>query len=108
MKFSNHHLTLQVRQMKRVSSTSSELNDFIDDEGKKIYNVRVYSNSELTVHFSEHYFCQVSKSRLVSLINWVHVIGCYLPYVWFVVVGILVVQVFKVLYDHRFDFQVDI
>jgi|TARA_B110000091_G_C13782235_1_gene461711 hypothetical protein len=39
--------------MKRVSSTASEMQDFKEEEvdGKKIYNV--------------------SKSRLVSLINWV-------------------------------------
>jgi len=53
--------------------------------GKKLYNV--------------------SKSRLVSLINWVHVLGTYLSIVWFIVVGIILVQVLKVLYELRFDLK---
>jgi len=69
--------------MKRVSSTSSELNDFTESDGKKIYNV--------------------SKSRLVSLINWVHVAGAYLPYLWFAVVGVLTVQMLRVMYELRFN-----
>jgi len=69
--------------MKRVSSTASELNDFTEDEGKKFYNV--------------------SRSRLVSLINWVHVAGTYLPYIWFAVVGVLVVQMLRVMYELRFN-----
>lgn len=65
--------------MKRVSSTASELNDFVEDEkGEKIYNV--------------------SKSRLVGLINWVHVIGVYLPVVWFLVITLLGVQIAYSLY----------
>lgn len=52
----------------RVSSTGSELNDFTEDEkGKKIYNV--------------------SKSRLVGLINWVHVVSVYLPLAWVVIIA---------------------
>ena len=69
----------------RVSSTASELNDFNEEEGKKIYHV--------------------SKSRLVSLISWVHVFGVYLPLMWCVIVGMLAMQVLKVLYEHRFDLK---
>mmetsp|Transcript_33325 Transcript_33325/g.31789 ORF Transcript_33325/g.31789 Transcript_33325/m.31789 type:complete len:537 (+) Transcript_33325:76-1686(+) len=70
----------------RVDSTASDLNDFADTpEGKKIYNV--------------------SKSRLLSLVDWVSVIGVYLPILWFIVVGILSVQIVRTLYDHRFDFS---
>ncbi len=70
--------------MKRVSSTASEMMDFKEEkDGKKIYNV--------------------SKSRLVSLINWVHVIGTYLPFAFIAIVSVLVVQVFFTLYEHRFD-----
>jgi hypothetical protein len=70
----------------RVSSTSSELNDFTDDNGKKIYNV--------------------SKSRLMSLVNWVLVFKLFIPILWYVVVGVLVIQVGKVLIDMKFDVQV--
>lgn len=70
--------------MKKVSSVASELNDFTEEEdGKKLYNV--------------------SKSRLVGLINWVHVFGTYLPIAWFLVVGVLIVQVLFVMYEHRYD-----
>jgi hypothetical protein len=69
----------------RVSSTASELNDFNESDGKKIYNV--------------------SKSRLESLINWVHVFGTYLSIVWFIVVGILLLQVFSLLYELRFNLK---
>jgi predicted naringenin-chalcone synthase len=71
--------------MARVSSISSELNDFNELEGKKIYNV--------------------SKSRLVSLINWVLVFRLYLPILWYIVVGILLAQVGKALIDIKFDFR---
>jgi hypothetical protein len=71
----------------RVSSTASELNDFTETkEGKKLYNV--------------------SKSRLLSLVDWVSVVSVYLPILWLIVVGILSVQVLCTLYEHRFDFQV--
>lgn len=42
---------------------------------------------------------------MVSLINWVHVFGTYLSIVWFIVVGIILVQVLKVLYELRFDLK---
>ena len=65
--------------MKRVSSTASELNDVVEDEGgKKIY--------------------YVSKSRLVGLINWVHVVGVYLPLLWFFVISVLGLQIAFSLY----------
>lgn len=48
---------------------------------------------------------QVSKSRLVSLISWVQVIRIYLPAVWFLILGIMIGQVFQSLYEHRFDLQ---
>lgn len=68
--------------MKRVSS---ELIDFTQEDGKKIYNV--------------------SKSRLVSLINWVHVFRLFLPLVWYMVVGIISVQIFRIMYELRFDLK---
>lgn len=70
----------------RVSSTSSELNDFTDENGKKIYNV--------------------SKSRLMSLVNWVLVFKLFVPILWFIVVGVLVIQVGVLLYNMQFDLQV--
>ena len=69
----------------RVESSASELNDLTDTPVGKIYNV--------------------SKSRLVRLINWVHVFGTYLPIVWFMIVGALICQILIVLYDLRFDLQ---
>lgn len=72
--------------MKSVSSTASDLNDFNETaEGKKVYNV--------------------SKSRLISLISWVHVFGVYLPIVWFALVGIIALQIGSVMYDLRFDLK---
>mgnify|MGYP000365576397 CR=1 FL=1 len=66
--------------MQRVSSDA----DFaISPDGEKIYNV--------------------SKSRLVGLINWFHVLGTYLPWVWFIVVGVLISQLGVQLYALRFD-----
>lgn len=66
--------------MERVSSEA----DFrTTPDGEKIYNV--------------------SKSRLVGLINWFLVFRTYLPWVWFLVVGVLITQVTMVLYDLRFD-----
>ena len=60
--------------MKRVDSTASELNDFVtDDKGEKLYNV--------------------SKSRLVGMINWVHVAGVYFPLIWFVIITLLGAQI---------------
>eukprot|EP01038_Epipyxis_sp_PR26KG_P007104 gene7104-9693_t len=70
----------------RVNSTGSELNDFQEtSEGKKIYNV--------------------SKSRLMSLVNWMLVFRTYLPIVWFGVIAVLVVQIGISLYEQRFDVQ---
>jgi hypothetical protein len=49
--------------LSRVSSSASDLNDFTESEdGKKVYNV--------------------SKSRLLSLIDWMHVVGSYFPLLW--------------------------
>ena len=72
--------------MQRSTSVSSEMQDFTESEGKKVYNV--------------------SKSRLVSLISWVQVFRIYLPVIWFLIIGVLAAQVLKTFYDHRFDFQV--
>ncbi len=70
--------------MHRVSSTGSDLQDLTSTEsGQKIYNV--------------------SRSRLLGLINWVHVFGTYLPIAWFIVMGVLICQVTTVLYELRFD-----
>jgi len=72
--------------MKRSVSTASEMNDFTEVDGQKIY--------------------RVSKSRLISLISWVQVFGLYLPIIWFGVVGLLLYQLFIVFYESRFDFYV--
>ena len=69
--------------MKRVDSG---LIDFTEEDGKKIYNV--------------------SRSRLMGLVNWVHVFWLYLPWLLYSVVFIFAVQIFRVLYSLRFDLQV--
>jgi hypothetical protein len=73
----------------RVNSSASEMNDFTEtNEGKKIYNV--------------------SKSRLMGLINWVQVFRAYLP---FISIGLLFagfVHIFYLFYFHRFDFNVSL
>lgn len=74
------------KKLQRVDSTASDLADLAETpDGIKVYNV--------------------SKSRLVSLINWVHVFGTYLPLLWFFIVGILFFQILSVLYANRFDLQ---
>lgn len=50
----------------------------------------------------------MSKSRLVSLIDWVTVFRRYAPIVWYLVLTVLVGQIAVVLYAHRLDFQVGI
>lgn len=45
----------------------------------------------------------VSKSRIVGLINWVHVTKLYLPFVWVAVMCVLAYQVFGKLSSHGFD-----
>ena len=47
----------------------------------------------------------MSKSRLLSLVDWVNVLGVYVPILWGVVVVILSVQVFHTLYEHRYVFD---
>eukprot|EP01041_Mallomonas_annulata_P011032 gene11032-23057_t len=72
----------------KSESIASELNDFKETPevpGKKIYNV--------------------SKSRLISLVSMVQVLGVYLPVLWYFVVGVIVLQVGAVMYDLRFDLQ---
>lgn len=72
--------------MNRVESSASEMQDLAETaEGMKIYNV--------------------SKSRLMGLVNWIHVFGTYLPILWFFVVGVLLFQVTSILYDMRFNLQ---
>jgi hypothetical protein len=89
------------QNINRVNSVSSELNDFVEMEGEKIYNVSISSLiQELTLSM------EVSKSRLVSLISWVQVFRIYLPFVWFGILSILVGQVLFIIYEHRFDLQV--
>ena len=68
-----------------MKSVSSEVDLAETADGQKIYNV--------------------SKSRLMGLVNWIHVFGTYLPHVWFIVVGVLLFQVFMILYDMKFDLQ---
>jgi len=74
--------------MDRSHSTASDLNDLKeapDVPGKKVYNV--------------------SKSRLISLVSWAQVVGVYLPVLWFIVVGVILLQLVAVMYDLRFDLQ---
>jgi len=74
--------------MDRVESTSSELNDFKEAEGvpgKKVYNV--------------------SKSRLIGLVSWFQVLGVYLPVLFFIIVGVILVQLLGVMYDLRFNLK---
>lgn len=51
-------------------------------------------------------YLKVSKSRLVSLIDWVTVVRRYVPIVWYVVLAVLVGQIAMVLFAHRQDLQV--
>jgi hypothetical protein len=92
--------------MKRVNSTSSELNDFTETEdGKKEYNV--YNKSFTFSNFIFNFlFFQVSRSRLISLINIMHVIEIYLPVVWLVAFALLAMQIAPVLYEYRSVFVV--
>lgn len=71
--------------MKRVSSTASELNDFEEEGGKKVY--------------------YVSKSRLVSLINWVHVAGTYAPFIFYGLLTLLCGQLLHKMYELGFDIR---
>eukprot|EP01032_Pedospumella_encystans_P010248 gene10248-11998_t len=71
--------------MKRSSSTASEMNDFKEEGGKKEY--------------------QVSKSRLVSLIDWFTVFRRYVPIIWYLVLVVLTAQITMVLFRHRLDFH---
>lgn len=69
--------------MKKVESSA----EFFTDEktGDKIYNV--------------------SKSRLVSLINWMQVARRFLPIIWFLAVGKLCYEVGLILINNGFDFK---
>ncbi|KAJ1441758.1 hypothetical protein B484DRAFT_390530, partial [Ochromonadaceae sp. CCMP2298] len=58
--------------LSRSPSTASELNDFTEEDGKKVYNV--------------------SKSRLLGLVDWVTVIMRYLPILWYILMAVLVSQ----------------
>jgi len=70
--------------MKRSDSTASQLNDFKEDEdGKKYY--------------------QVSKSRLMSLVDWVSVSQKYFPIFWLLLVSALMIQIITTLHSHRFN-----
>ena len=42
----------------------------------------------------------------MSLVNWVHVFRTYLPFLWYIVIGVLLIQIFILLYTHRFDLKV--
>ena len=48
----------------------------------------------------------MSKSRLVSLIDWVTVVRRYVPLVWYALLAVLVGQISIVLFEHRFDVKV--
>ena len=73
--------------MQRVSSTASENIDFIENsDGKKDYNV--------------------SRSRVMGLINWAHVFKLYLPVVFGLIVAIVAVQITTKLHLHGFDLNV--
>lgn len=72
--------------MERSASTASQLSDLrTTNEGEKVYNV--------------------SKSRLIGLINWFHVLGTYLPFLWFLVVGILSIQIVSLIYVEDFNLR---
>mmetsp|Transcript_4323 Transcript_4323/g.9689 ORF Transcript_4323/g.9689 Transcript_4323/m.9689 type:complete len:532 (+) Transcript_4323:133-1728(+) len=71
--------------LSRSPSTASELNDFTEEDGKKVYNV--------------------SKSRLLGLVDWVTVIMRYLPILWYILMAVLVSQVGSSLWGYRFDLQ---
>lgn len=42
----------------------------------------------------------------MSLINWVHVLGIYLPVVWILAIGVVVFRLVPIIYDNRFMLQV--
>jgi len=67
--------------MRRNDSTASQLNDFTEEDGKKYY--------------------QVSKSRLMSLVDWVSVSQKYLPILIMSISAVLVFQILVTLYSHR-------
>mmetsp|Transcript_1740 Transcript_1740/g.2958 ORF Transcript_1740/g.2958 Transcript_1740/m.2958 type:complete len:532 (-) Transcript_1740:479-2074(-) len=67
------------------SSTASELNDFKEEGGKQVYNV--------------------SKSRLMSLIDWMTVFRRYIPLLWYVLFAVLVWQISYILFENRFDLK---
>lgn len=70
--------------MKRVSSTASELQDFTEEEdGEKVYHV--------------------SKSRLMSLVDWFQVVSTYLPLICYMLGAVLIGQLLYSLYENRFD-----
>lgn len=65
----------------RSDSVTSQNTDFIEnEEGKKEFNV--------------------SKSRIIGLINWAHVAKLYLPFVLILVVIVLIVQIIEKIYTH--------
>jgi len=72
--------------MKRTESVASDMNDItLDDKGKKVF--------------------QSSKSRVVTLINWVDVLFHFvLPYFYYLLLGVVVVQIFRKLLEKNFDF----
>lgn len=49
---------------------------------------------------------QYSKSRVLGIINWLHVFRIYVPFIGFIALGVLVVQLLHTLYTLRFDLQV--
>jgi predicted naringenin-chalcone synthase len=72
--------------MKRSDSVASEMNDItLDDKGKKVF--------------------QSSKSRVVTLINWFDIFFHFvLPYFYYLLLGVVVVQIFRKLLEKDFDF----
>jgi hypothetical protein len=70
--------------MNRVSSTSSEMSEAGED--KNIY--------------------MVPKSRFIKFINWVHVAGTYLPFLFILVVAALIVHLLISLHLQSFDLLV--
>ena len=99
--------------MKRSSSTASEMNDFKEEGGKKEYQVRllVYFAINIRTMFLNAIYStcngnQVSKSRLVSLIDWFTVFRRYVPIIWYLVLVVLTAQIAMVLFRHRLDFHV--
>jgi hypothetical protein len=55
--------------------------------------------------YNSYVYIQYSRSRVLGIINWIHVIRIYVPIVGLIALGVLVVQLLHTLYALRFDLQ---